>query len=191
MQVAGGQLLLDRGLAREQPIHRAIQIVLVGLHHRELRRECRAVPPARGGELGMRGEHPRGHHRTDQITLGRGARADQAGKTQPLHGYTNCLHVPVRARGHHLEEFCGRGERFAAQNRANGKDLLLGERRQISQRPFAYARALAEGFAQQIGGARAAVGHDVNMHGCILRQYQVGVNWFTWLHTARLKCPLN
>ena len=173
----------------EEPIHRAIQIVLVGVADGELLRERRGMPPARGGELGVWRQHARGHHRTHQIALRRGTRGDQLRKAQAVHGESNGLHVPVRARGNRLEEFCGRGERFAAQNRANGKDLLLGERRQISQRPFAYARALAEGFAQQIGGARAAVGHDVNMHGCILRQYEAGVNWFTWLHTARLKCP--
>jgi len=76
----------------------------------------------------MRRQHPRGHHRAHQIALPAGTRAKQGLETQPAHGYTHGLHVAMRSRGNRLEAFGDGAELLAAQHRADGEDLLVGER---------------------------------------------------------------
>src|SRR5437899_781097 len=48
-QVARSELLLDRALARQQPVHRRVQIVLARIGHAEVLGQRRGVPPAGGG----------------------------------------------------------------------------------------------------------------------------------------------
>ena len=171
LQVARGQLLLDATLMLKKPIHRPIPLVLLACGHREFLRQRRGMPPPRSGELGMRREHARGHHRTHPIAFHAAARGDQLRQPEPLHGHSHGLHVPVRVRGNRFEELAGRGECLAPQNGTDGEDLRIGERREIRQRPLAHARAFTERFAQQVGGARVAVRHDIDVHGCIMRQF--------------------
>ena len=64
-EVPSRELLLDRLLALEQPVHRRIQIGLVPIGDAILFRQRRRMPPARGGELGVRRQDPRRDHRTD------------------------------------------------------------------------------------------------------------------------------
>ncbi len=94
-QVTGGELFLDRVLARQQPVHRRIQIVLIGVGHAELLGQRGAVPPARGGQLGVRRHDARGHHGQNPIAFGAGLGADHRGKAQVLHGHRHRLHSTV------------------------------------------------------------------------------------------------
>ncbi len=52
VQMACSQLLLDGALARVQPVHGRIQIVLARMGHPEVLGQRGGVPPARGGQLG-------------------------------------------------------------------------------------------------------------------------------------------
>jgi hypothetical protein len=95
-QMARGQLLLDRVLAREQPVHRRVQVVLVGIGDAEVFGQRRGVPPARGRKLGVRRHDARGHHRQHQVALATRLGGNHRGQSQPLHGRDDRLHVAVR-----------------------------------------------------------------------------------------------
>src|ERR1019366_5900073 len=87
-QMARGELALDHGLALEQPVHPRMQIILIwpasitssgssncrrsliGTAHAELLGERAGVPPAGGGELGVRSEHTRRDQCADAIAFG-------------------------------------------------------------------------------------------------------------------------
>lgn len=56
VQLARGEPLLGRALARKQPVHRCVQVILVGVGDTEVLGQCRGLPPARGRELGVRGD---------------------------------------------------------------------------------------------------------------------------------------
>jgi hypothetical protein len=101
--VPRGKLLLDRTLAGQQPVHGPIQLVLVGVGYREFLGERGRVPPAGSGELGVRRQHPRGHHRTNEIALTARPSANEPRKAEPLHGYTKGYDMTVRPRGNRLE----------------------------------------------------------------------------------------
>ena len=94
-QVARRELLLDAALTCEQPVHRRVQIVLVAVHDAKVLGQRRGVPPARGRELGVRGEHPCGHHGAHALPLGLGTCAQKLREAEPLHGYTQSLDVTV------------------------------------------------------------------------------------------------
>jgi len=68
-EMTRGELLFDCPLALQQPVHRRVEVVLVGIGNVELFGQRRGVPPAGGGELGVWGDDTSGHHRAHQITL--------------------------------------------------------------------------------------------------------------------------
>jgi hypothetical protein len=70
--MARGELVLDVILAREQPVHRRVQVVLVGVGDTEVLGQRRGVPPAGGGQLGVRRCDARGHHGQHQVALAAG-----------------------------------------------------------------------------------------------------------------------
>ena len=80
-----GELLLDRVLARQQPVHRRVQIVLTRVRHREVLGQRRRVPPAGGGQLGVRGDDARGYHRQHPIAFAARLGGDQRSQSHALH----------------------------------------------------------------------------------------------------------
>ena len=91
------QFLLDRVLARQQPVYGRVQVVLTGLDHAELLRQGAGVPAPRGGQLGV-GPHDTGsHHEQRPITLGTGLGGNQRGKAQRAHGQRHGMDVAVGA----------------------------------------------------------------------------------------------
>jgi len=109
----GRQLLLDQALAPQQPVHRRVKVILGRLRHTEVLSERRGVPPARGRELGVRGENARRHHRQDQVALATRLGGNQRSKTQAAHRRRDGLDVSVRARCADLECLRQRYEGFA------------------------------------------------------------------------------
>jgi len=116
----------------------------------------------------VRRDDARGDHRQHPIALAARPRADQVRNLQPLHGYANGGHMPVRPRRDRFELFCGRGQPFTAQNGADRFDLRVGQRGEIGDGAFANPSSFAERFTQQIGRARAAVRDDIDMYGCMM-----------------------
>jgi hypothetical protein len=111
--VACGKLLLDRALAREQPVHRRVQIVLARVDHGEVLGQRRGVPPARGGQLRMRRHDARSHHRQHQLALAAGLGGDHGSEPQALQRQSDRLRRTMRARTHDFEGLSQRHEGLA------------------------------------------------------------------------------
>jgi hypothetical protein len=148
--VARRQLLLDLVLARQQPVHRRVQIVLVGSGHAEVRGQRRGVPPARRGQLRMRRHDACSYHRQHPVALGRSLGGDQLSQAQAPHGSGHRLHMAMRARGGDLEGLRQRHEGFALQRAANDLDQRLGQVRQVAQRLVLDLAVFAIAAPQQV-----------------------------------------
>jgi len=142
--MARSELLFDCPLTFEQPVHRRVQIVLVGIGDLELFGQGGGVPPAGGGELGMRGDDARGHHRAYQIALAAPTRGHEPLEAESLHGYTHGFDVAMRSRGNRLEEFVDGVKLLSAQDRADGEDLLVGQRGEVGEGALSDFAAFAE-----------------------------------------------
>ncbi len=169
-QVARGELLLDRVLAREQPVHRRVQVVLVRVGHAEVRCQRGGVPPARGGQLRVRRDDARGHHRQHQLALARGLAAQQRREVQALHRQRHGVHMAVRGRADDLERLAQRHEGLALQRAANDLDQRLGQMRQVAQRLVLDLAVLAVAAPQQVRAVDLALvgarcGDDVSGSG--------------------------
>jgi len=95
----------------------------------------------------MGGQNAGGDHRADNLALARRSRRQQPFDLQPLHGYRHRLHMAVRARADDLQQRRWGAQRLTAQDAADRLDLLVGQGREVGQRAFAHAAALAERFS--------------------------------------------
>ena len=109
MQTPLGQAPLDVRLARKQPVHGGVQIVLA--HLSQTQRLTQGVagrffsqPPGRG-QLGARMQDAGRDQRYGPVALWRRLRVDQAGKAQPLEGAERRGGVAVRQGALNLEGF--------------------------------------------------------------------------------------
>src|SRR2546427_7080766 len=84
--MACGQLLLNSVLAREQPIHGTIQIVLSGALHAKIFGQSAGMPQARGGQLGRRTQDARCHHSLHQVAFTFARLADSIAAEAALDG---------------------------------------------------------------------------------------------------------
>jgi len=161
------QLVLDRILPGEQPVHGAVELVLAGIGHAEILGQGSAAPPARRRQLGV-GRHDAGRdHGYDQVGLAARPRAEQARDVEPAHGAQHRGGVAVRPGGDDLEALAGRHERLAAQGPAHDVDQAVGQMREVAQRLVLDLAVLAKAAAQQMGAVDAAFvlargGDDVN-----------------------------
>ena len=150
-EMARRQLLLDAALAREQPIHGGVELVLVGLRDPEELGQGRGVPPARGRQLRLRAQDAGGDHRHDELARARGPCADQALEAQSLHGGEHGVDVAVqpRAPGHDLEQVLEAGERLALEDAPDQRDLAGRQPGEIGPGALPHAGPVPEGLAQQ------------------------------------------
>ena len=58
-----GELLLDPGLTRQQPIHRVVQVIFIGGGHSQFLGQGGRVPEPCRAELRARMDQPLGNHR--------------------------------------------------------------------------------------------------------------------------------
>jgi len=130
-QVPGRQRILDAVLPGGQPVHRAIQVILVTAACAEdLAQGTGRGPgaqPAGDGQLGARRDHLRGRHRGHQVPLPRRYRVDQLFQPQLAQRAQHGGDVPVRQAAGDLERALqGGGGRLAFQHPGQGVDLCLG-----------------------------------------------------------------
>ena len=163
-EVARGQLLLDAVLPREQPIHRFVEGVLVGVADAEVGGQRGGVPPPRRRQLAVGLEDPGGDHRHDEIALPRRARGDEGLEAHPLHRGAHGLHVAVVRGGHHLEQRVDGRERFASQQPAEEVDFRRRPPGEVRQGTVLDLPALPVALAQQDRGRRASVRHGGDVH---------------------------
>ena len=95
--MSGRELLLDPALARQQPVHRRVKLILGRVGDPKVLRQRGGVPPAGGGQLGLGRNNPCGDQGADQVAFAARFGGDQRRKAQALHGPGNRLHRPMAA----------------------------------------------------------------------------------------------
>jgi hypothetical protein len=164
LQVSLGEPLLDRLLALDEPVHGRVQRILVGVGHTELVGKRGVGPRPRHAELArFRRKNALRDHRDDEGALARGLGIDELLEAQSAHGRQHRIDVAVGAR-HHLQAVLDGPQLLALQDAPDRLDLVEWQRRQVGQRPFPDALALAHALPQQIGRPRVAVGDGVDVH---------------------------
>ena len=163
--MAPGEPALDAPLTREQPIHRRVQRVLVGIAQVELFGQRRGMPQPGGGELRGRMEQTFHDHRHDPVALGGALRGDEPVEPQAPDQGQEQLDVAVGRRAFDGEGRFGGDQTLALEHSAQGIDLLRGPVGEVGQGLLAHSRALAPAFSQQDRGAGVAVGDGFDIHG--------------------------
>ena len=109
------------------------------------------MPPAGGGELGVRGDDARGHHRAYQIALAAPTRGDQRVELQSYHCGSHRLHVPVSGRGDDLEGLPHGRNGLSSKRATNQLDEIAGEVGEVAERFVLDRVAFTIAAAQQMG----------------------------------------
>ena len=165
VQVALGETALDARLAGEQPVHRLVQVVLVGAAQVELLGQRGGLPPPGGGELRGGVEQPSHDHGQDPVALGRALRGDEPVQAQaPGHGEQG-VDVAMGEGAFDGEGVFGADEALSLEHPAKALDLLRGPVGEVRQGAFADPTAFAPAFSKEHRGPGVAVGDGFNVHG--------------------------
>jgi hypothetical protein len=157
-QVPGRERVLDLLLPGGEPVHRAVQVILVTARHPQhlAQRAGRGLglQPAGDGQLGVRRDDLRHRHRGHQVPLPRRRRIEQLLQGQRPRGAQHRGDMPVRQAAGDLERALHGGGRreLAFQHPGQGLDLGLGPRLQVGQGAVLHLACLAVAFAQQYRG---------------------------------------
>ena len=167
-EMAPGEALLDALLARGEPVHGVVELVLVGIEEGELAGDGAGVlPEAGGGELGGGVEQALGDHGEDAVALagGGGGRARRAGAAG---GRPRGRVRRVREGGGDLKDLVGADEGLVAKEFAESLDFLGGPLGEVGESAFADLGTFAPAFAEEDGGGRVAIGDGLHAHGNII-----------------------
>jgi hypothetical protein len=169
-QVAAGERAFDPLLASEQPVERAVELVLVGALDPELGGERRLPKGARHRQLRAGRDRALQDHRQAQRALPRGRAIDQPPELEPSAHREQRLDVARRQRPLDSEALVEADETLAPERRPHQLDHLLRQVRDVADGLVSDLAALAPGAPQQVGDvlavlALAAVGDDVDGAG--------------------------
>ena len=156
---------LDARLAGEQPVHRLVQVVLVGVAQVELLGQRGGMPPPGGGELRAGVQQPSHDHGQDPVALRRTLRGDEPVQPQtPGHGQHR-FDMAMGEGAFDGERFLGTDQALSLEHPAKALDLLRGPVGEVGQGAFADPTAFAPAFSKQRRGPGVAVGDGFNVHG--------------------------
>jgi hypothetical protein len=147
--VAAREPILDRRLAIEQPVHRAVEVVLVCALDRQLRAQRGARERARHLKLRAGREHPLADHRQHEVAFPRWRPVDQPRQLQPPGHREHRRDVARRHRALDLKRLTLLDVALAAQKAADQPDQLLRQVRQVRERLLLDLAALAIAAPQQ------------------------------------------
>ena len=164
VQVALGEPALDALLAREQPVHRLVEGVLVGIAQVECLSQGGGMPPPGGGELRGGVEEPLHDHGQHPVAFGRAFGGDEPVQAQASGHGEQGVDVAVGQGAFDGEGVFGVDEALALEDSAQGVDLLCGPVGEVGKGTFAHAHALAPAFSQEDGGAGVAVGDGFDIY---------------------------
>jgi hypothetical protein len=161
LEMACGELLLDPVLPFEQPVHRVVELLLVGVFDGEGLGQGGVGPPTDGGELGVGRDDAGGDHRLDEIALAAGPGRQQSGDAELVHRPGHRLDMAMAARPGDLEGVGRRDEGLALEAAADEIDDVVRQVREVAEGLVADGRAVAIAAAEEMG----AVGLPVIVTG--------------------------
>ena len=189
-EVPGRQVALDAGLALEQPVHGAVELVLAGVLDAEFLAQRvgqgLAGQGAGGGQLGAGIQDAGEDHGGGQGPVARGAAVQELLEAEAAGGSQHGGGVAVGPGAEDGEGVAEGGQRHPAlEQDAEPLDQIVGPLRQVGEGAFLDLAVFAEGLAQQHGGRGAPVGHAFDIHGYHNNYYnelwQVDISFATWV----------
>lgn len=85
LQMSRGEALLDAGLLLSDPVHRLVEVVLIGVLDPQQLRQRGGRPPTCQGQLGAGAQDPRRDHPEHEASSPAGTRSDELGQAQVAH----------------------------------------------------------------------------------------------------------
>ncbi len=169
-EVALGQRCLDRRLALQQPIQRAVKFVLIDRTETEQFAEARCGGGRRqragGGELGCGIENAADQKAEHKVTATSTAGAEDTVEADLERGAERRGDVTVRQAADHGEGVTlSRNDRAASQCAAQALDVGDRPVREIAERALTNFTALAVALAQEDGRRRVPVRNGFDVHG--------------------------
>ena len=162
-----GQLLLDVVLAAEQPVHRRVQFLAVGVADAEFLGQGGGVPVARRGELGTREQDALGNQSQDEGALTGRFGSEEVFQVKPAAGSEDRLDMAVGSALGGAESFRWGDEGFAGEgalDEVQESERQVGE---VAEGAVLDLAVVAVGLAQQVAdiGLAAMLADDLgHMH---------------------------
>ena len=164
-KMALGQLVFDALFTFQQPVHGLVEVILVGVLHRQLLRKCGRMPLSRRGQLRAWMDQPLRDHPHHQVALAAMLRRNDGVQPKLANRAQDGFDVPVWKCSLGAEEIVRRNQRLIPKKPPQGFNLVLGPVGEVGQRALAGFLAFPPSFAQQDGRWRIAVGDDFDIHG--------------------------
>src|SRR5207247_613691 len=138
------------------------------------------APQAGSTELGGRSDQPLGDHGQHQISLASALGRDERVEADLVNRAEDGLSVTVRDGALNGHELFDRDETFTGQDAAEGVDLFIRPVGQVRQGDLDDAGSVATSLAKKDSGARAVVGHTLDVHGNMIQRYAYESTHITW-----------
>ena len=141
--MAPGQPLFDLVLAFDQPVHRGVKLVFMGISNAQILRQRCIRESLRHRQLaGLQRDDAARDHRHHEIAFTRSLAIDQFLEAQPAHGDAYGLHMPMRQRADAFKATVRGRKLLTLEHEPDGLSLLQPQGRQVSNRPLLDALAL-------------------------------------------------
>jgi hypothetical protein len=150
-QVSLGQLLLDRRLALQQPVHRVVELILVGIGDVQLLGQSGVMPVSGVGQFGAGKHQSFDDHGDNQIAPPGRLGGDDLIEAELTDHLQDGLDMPVRQRASDLEGFGGGNERLALERAFDDLDKVIGEMGEVAEGLVGDGLSLADGTPEQMG----------------------------------------
>ena len=174
--MARSKTLLDPLLTLREPVHRHVQLVLVGALHVELGGQRRLAEQTRRCELGARADHPLADHGHVQVTLARGGTIQKPGQTETSSSGQDALDMASRQRTLDPERLPGSQQRLAPKRPRQRLDRRRRQLRHVRDRLVPNPPAFPERTTNQMRHVLAIamppddLGHMHRTHNHIMTQ---------------------
>ena len=164
IEMTACELLLDPCLSGQEPIERVIQLILIGVAHREFFREGGRMPKPCGGKFRRGVDQTLRNHGEHEIAFPTGLRGDNGIESELLYRSEYGFYVAMGKRLLNGKGGFRGNERFAPQRLSKRLDLLFGPLREIGEGPLLYLFSFPPRFPQENRRSSAAIGHPFHMH---------------------------
>ena len=146
-----GELLLDRRLPLQEPVHGVVEVILGGVGDVQFLGQGGVVPVSGVGQLGAGEEQALGDHGDDQVAPSRGLGGDEVVEAELADHRQDGLDMAVRERAGDAEGLGGGDEGLALEGAFDEVDDVIGKMGEVAEGLVGDGLSLADGPSEQMG----------------------------------------
>ncbi len=181
-QVPLGELLLDRWLTLQQPVHGVVELICRGLGDVQLLGQGGVLPVSGVGQLGAGEQQPFGDHSDDQIAALRRLSGDEVVEAELADHREDGVDMAVRARARDAKGVGHGNEGLALERATDEVDDVDRKVREVSEGFMLDLPVLSEGASEVVTGISYSldgVGDfgdmDSSVFACHAGEYRNGI----------------